>query len=99
MTLLVLAQHVPEGVSDLPNALEDQLPNFFAFALSFAVLAQVWFFHHRFFGSLGRFDAVLIGLNFLYLGLVALVPFTSELIGDYGHESIAALSASAAEWS
>jgi uncharacterized membrane protein len=91
MTLLVLALHVPEGVSDLPQALDDQLPDFFAFALSFAVLAQVWYFHHRFFGSLGRFDGALIALNFLYLGLVALVPFTSELIGDYGGESIAAI--------
>jgi uncharacterized membrane protein len=91
MTLLVLALHVPEGVSDLDQALQDQLPDLFAFALSFAVLAQVWFFHHRFFGSLGRFDGALIGLNFLYLGLVALVPFTSELIGDYGDESIAAV--------
>jgi uncharacterized membrane protein len=91
MTLLVLALHVPEDVSDLTQVLEDQLPDLFAFVLSFAVLAQVWYFHHRFFGSLGRFDATLIALNFLYLGLVALVPFTSELIGDYGHESIAAV--------
>jgi Endosomal/lysosomal potassium channel TMEM175 len=68
MTLLVLALHVPEGLSDLNDALKDQLPDFLAFGLSFAVLAQVWFFHHRFFGSLGRFDATLIALNFLYLG-------------------------------
>jgi uncharacterized membrane protein len=57
MTLLVLALHVPEGVSDLDQVLEDQLPDFFAFALSFSVLAQVWFFHHRFFGSLETWPA------------------------------------------
>jgi uncharacterized membrane protein len=91
MTLLVLALDVPENVPDLPEALSDQLPDLFAFALSFAVLAQVWFFHHRLFGALGRFDANLITFNFLYLALVALVPFTSELIGDYGSESIAAV--------
>jgi uncharacterized membrane protein len=89
ITLLVLALEVPDGVSDLGQMLKDQIPDFFAFALSFAVLAQVWFFHHRFFGSLERFDAPLISMNFLYLALVTLVPFTSELIGDYGHESIA----------
>jgi uncharacterized membrane protein len=87
--LLVLALEVPEQASDLGASLEDQLPDFFAFALSFAVLAQIWFFHHRFFGSLERFDVPLIAMNFLYLALVTLVPFTSELIGDYGHESIA----------
>src|SRR5919108_3573279 len=91
MTLLVLALRVPESTTDLPEALRDQLPDLFAFALSFAVLAQVWFFHHRFFGALGRFDSTLIGLNFLYLALVALVPFTSELIGDFGDQSIAAV--------
>jgi uncharacterized membrane protein len=91
MTLLVLALHIPEGVADLHEELTDQLPDFLAFALSFAVLARLWFFHHRFFGSLSHFDGPLIGINFLYLGLIALVPFTSELIGDYGEDRLAAI--------
>jgi uncharacterized membrane protein len=91
ITLLVLSLHVPEGVSDLPQKLGNQLPDFSAFVLSFAVLARIWLFHHRLFSALHTFDRTLIALNFLYLALVTLVPFTSEVIGDYGHVRSAAL--------
>jgi uncharacterized membrane protein len=91
ITLLVLALQIPEGVSDFPETLRDQAPNFFAFALSFTVLAQIWYFHHRFFSSLGGYDGTLITLNFVYLALVTLVPFSSQVIGDYGDESGAAI--------
>lgn len=89
ITLLVLALEVPEGTADLTKALEDQLPDLFAFALSFAVLAKLWAFHHRFFSGLGEFDGPLVALNFLYLALIALVPFSSELIGDFGDDPAA----------
>jgi uncharacterized membrane protein len=91
ITLLVLSLQIPEGLSDLPKALGQQWPDFFAFALSFAVLTRVWLFHHRFFGSLERFDSRLIQLNFLYLAAITLVPFTGEVLGDYGHEPAAAI--------
>jgi uncharacterized membrane protein len=91
ITLLVLALQIPEGAADFPETLRGQWPDFFAFALSFAVLAQIWYFHHRFFGSLGRYDGTLITLNFVYLALVTLVPFSSQVIGDYGDESAAAI--------
>jgi uncharacterized membrane protein len=89
ITLLVLALKVPEDVADLGSTLQDQLPNLFAFAISFAVLARLWLFHHRLFAVLEGIDTSLIALNFLYLAFVTLVPFTSELIGDYGHAEIA----------
>jgi uncharacterized membrane protein len=85
ITLLVLSLSIPEG-SDIADELRDQLPNFFAFGLSFAVLARVWLFHHRLFAAMGSFDATLITLNFLYLALVTLVPFSCELVGDYGED-------------
>jgi uncharacterized membrane protein len=91
ITLLVLSLQIPEGLSDFPKALRDQLPDFFAFALSFAVLARIWIFHHRFFAALGRFDSRLILLNFLYLAFVTLVPFSAGVIGDYGNEPAAAI--------
>jgi TMEM175 potassium channel family protein len=90
ITLLVLGLAIPEGVADVSRTLEDQWPDFFAFLLSFAVLARVWVFHHHLFAAIGRFDGGLIALNFAYLALVTLVPFTSQVIGDYGKESIAA---------
>jgi uncharacterized membrane protein len=85
ITLLVLQLEVPENVNDLGHELGEQLPDLFAFALSFAVLGRIWWaFHHRLFSGLEAFDGRLIALNFLYLALAVLVPFSSELLGDYG---------------
>ena len=91
ITLLVLSLQIPAGLSDFPKALRDQGSDFFAFALSFAVLTRIWLFHHRLFGALARFDSGLIRLNFLYLAFVTLVPFSAAVIGDYGNESAAAV--------
>jgi uncharacterized membrane protein len=85
ITLLVLQLEVPENASDLSQSMWDEIPDLFAFALSFAVLGRFWWaFHHRFFTGLAEFDGRLVGLNFLYLALVTLVPFTSEVLGDFG---------------
>ena len=78
ITLLVLALEIPAGVDDLGQALRDRGDEFFAYGLSFAVMASLWIDHHRFFGALERFDGRLMALNLLYLAFVALVPFTSE---------------------
>ena len=89
VTLLVLALEIPEDTADLTRTLEGQTGDLFAYALSFAVLGKLWLSHHRFFGSLLRFDGVLMGLNLLYLAWVALVPFTSDVLGDYGDQTAA----------
>jgi uncharacterized membrane protein len=91
ITLLVLSLQIPSHVPDLSQTLRDKGPSLFAFGLSFAVLARIWLFHHRLFATLTRFDGNVIVLNFLYLALVTLVPFSCQVIGDYGHESIAAI--------
>jgi len=83
ITLLVLGLEVPSHVSDLGQALRDRADDLYAYALSFAVLGSLWLSHHRFYGSLARFDSRLIALNLVYLAFVALVPFTSDLLGDY----------------
>ena len=85
ITLLVLGLTIPEGVPDLTKALLHNTGDFFAYAVSFAVLGRYWLAHHRFFSALARFDRRLMGLNLFYLAWIALVPFTSEVLGDYGH--------------
>jgi uncharacterized membrane protein len=85
ITLLVLQLEVPADSADLGQGLRDMLPDLFAFALSFAVLGRLWWvFHHRLFSGLEEFDGRLVALNFLYLALVTLTPFSSDLLGDYG---------------
>jgi uncharacterized membrane protein len=83
ITLLVLGLDVPRSAHDLWQALLDQRQSLFAYALSFAVLGRLWISHHGFFGGLQSFDRVLIALNLVYLAWIAVVPFTSELLGNY----------------
>jgi len=87
ITLLVLALEVPAGVDDLAQELVDLNPNLIAYALSFAVVGRFWLSHHRFYGSLARFDGTLMGLNIFYLAWVCLVPFSSELLGEYSENT------------
>jgi uncharacterized membrane protein len=89
ITLLVLTLEVPDTDGDLGRQLADQIPDLLAYAISFAVLAKLWLIHHRFFGALAEFDGNLIGINLFYLSFVALVPFSSELVGDHGDKTTA----------
>lgn len=86
ITLLVLGLEVPPDTTDLGNALRDRDNELFAYAISFAVLGKLWLAHHRFFSSVARFDGMLMGLNLFYLAWIALVPFSSEVLGDFGDE-------------
>jgi uncharacterized membrane protein len=92
ITLLVLSLEVPGGADDLGQELRDRSDEFLAYALSFAVLGKLWLSHHRFYGTLARFDGTLLALNLLYLAFIALVPFTSDLLGDYSGESVAVIA-------
>jgi uncharacterized membrane protein len=94
ITLLVLNIHVPEHLShgqSLGDALSDQGGNIFAYALSFAVIARLWLVHHRFCGEITHFDGKLMALNLIYLGFVALIPFTSSVLGNHGGQSDAVI--------
>jgi uncharacterized membrane protein len=88
ITLLVLSlsldnQHLVTD-QEVWKALGDQWENLLSYAISFAVIARFWLNHHRFFGEVTAFDGRLIGLNMLYLALVVLIPFSSEVLGEYG---------------
>lgn len=84
ITLLVLSLEVPR-VPDkkLGEALSDIGPQLFTYALSFVVIGAYWMGHHRMFRSLQRTNQALIWLNLLVLGLVALLPFPTEILGKY----------------
>jgi uncharacterized membrane protein len=86
ITLLVLNLGIAKGLADgdIANAIWDQRENFAAYAISFAVIGRFWLVHHRFFGEVTAFDGRLIALNLLYLGWIVLIPFSSEVLGEYG---------------
>jgi uncharacterized membrane protein len=87
ITLLVLGLTVPPHLGDLTRGLLNNQDDFIAYAISFAVLGKYWLLHHRFFSALERFDGRLMGLNLLYLAFIALVPFSSQVLGDYSGET------------
>jgi uncharacterized membrane protein len=93
ITLLVLNLGIPKDLAngEVASALWDQRENFFAYALSFAVIGRYWLVHHRFFSQVTAFDSRLIALNMLYLGWIVLIPFSSEVLGEHGGQSAAVI--------
>ncbi|TVR58047.1 MAG: DUF1211 domain-containing protein [Gemmatimonadales bacterium] len=84
LTLLVLTLDVPEVAgTDLTGALLAEGHQVALFALSFLLVANLWWVHHRFFALLGELESGLIVANLMILGLVALVPFPTSLVGRH----------------
>jgi uncharacterized membrane protein len=86
ITLLVLGIAVDPGLphDELAHALWEQREALLAYAISFAVIARFWVVHHSFFSEVRAFDTRLIALNMVYLGFLVLIPFSSQVLGDYG---------------
>ncbi len=97
ITLLVLNLDVAKNLagSELADALWGERGSLLACAISFAVIGRFWVVHHRFFGEVTAFDGRLLGLNLLYLGCIVLIPFSSEVLGEYGGETAAVVLYSA----
>lgn len=82
ITLLAIEIHPPHhwhGVADLFAQMGAKLT---AYAVSFAVVGVCWFSHRRVFARLVRADGVLDFVNFLVLGLIALLPLATELLWE-----------------
>jgi uncharacterized membrane protein len=91
LTILVLQLALPalpvgkRGADvDLGAILVNLEGPFFAFCLSFVIIALSWYGHHRFIGQLRGLDVALVMWNFWYLFMLVLVPFASALVGTYG---------------
>jgi uncharacterized membrane protein len=84
MTLLVLGLDVPEvAAGRLGATLADMVPQLLAFLLAFGLVAGIWWQHHKLFGRLAHLDRGLVALNLAFLGVVALVPFPTGLLGSH----------------
>jgi uncharacterized membrane protein len=85
MTLLVLDIKLPEVAeeSDILPELLGLWPQYFAYVLSFLIIALNWFGHHRKFRVITRFDSRLLWINMLLLLLIAFVPFPTSLLSDF----------------
>lgn len=88
ITLLVLQLEVPKGIesaSDLwQQVFVDQTVDFVAFLISFAVIGRYWILNHRLMRMMREFDQGMLALLLFYLLFIVLLPFSSELMGEYG---------------
>jgi len=84
LTLLVLTLDVPDVAgNELIGALRAEGQQVALFALSFVLVANIWWVHHRFFALLGELESGLIVVNLCVLGMVALVPFPTSIVGSH----------------
>jgi uncharacterized membrane protein len=93
MTLLVLTLDTPRVASGrLGASLADQLPQVVVFVLAFALVANLWWQHHKLLGLFVALEPGLVGLNLALLGAVALVPFPTSLVASTPSERAAVLA-------
>jgi TMEM175 potassium channel family protein len=96
ITLLVLNIAVPiispnAVATELPSALLATAPKLFSYALSFLVIGAFWLAHTRTFHYIERYDRRLAGLNLFFLLFVALIPFPTAVLSEYGSQPLAAM--------
>jgi len=90
ITLLVLDLRLPplgEKVSSamLLAALVQIAPKLAMYALSFGVVSMIWIGHHRKFTYIRRVNPRLIEINLVFLMFVGLVPFVTDIVGEYAN--------------
>ena len=97
MTMLILDVKIPHPPhpSDAAGPLGPTLlalwPKFLSYVMSFVVLGVYWIGHHGYAHFLKRTDRWLLWFNLLFLMFVALVPFSTDLLGDYPKHRIAVM--------
>jgi TMEM175 potassium channel family protein len=97
LTLLVLqlrvpvlsALHHPNSASRLADRLGQEGNQFFRYLIAFYVIAQFWLAHHRAYRLMVGHTEGLAWWNFAFLLTITLMPFTSDLLGQYGSNPLA----------
>ena len=82
ITLLLVDLRVPAAVENLVarRELHEAIPSIIGFAISFAVIGIFWIGHHSLFRYIKAFDRRLILLNLFFLGIIAFLPYPTQLL-------------------
>ena len=96
ITLLILdirVPDIPKGMvaSELQGALLSLWPTYLGYFLSFVGISAFWTIHDGIFRRIRAYDRILLYLNFLFLTVVAFVPFPTSLLGEYGDHQLPAV--------
>ena len=94
MTLLVTGIDIPQVQSEFNatsayQVLRDVFPDLIHYILAFLIIAVFWYIHHTQFHKVRSIDLKLLWMNILTLLFVALIPFSTSLIGDYSNSNLA----------
>jgi len=97
ITLLVLQLNVPSpakladpnSASELAVQLGHGADRLVSYVISFYVIAQFWLVHHRVFSRITGQQEGLAWWNFAFLFTVTIVPFTSDLLGEFSANPLA----------
>ncbi len=89
LTLLVLSISVPvlkdATNSDLARALSDRSGELISWLISFVVIGMFWIRHNAFLRRVVRVNGTFLGVNLVFLALIAFIPYPTELLGQYGN--------------
>ena len=94
LTLLVLELrvpplHDPNSASELARQLGRDTDNLLSYLISFYVIANFWLIHHRVFRQLTGQRESLAWWNFVFLFTISIMPFASDLLGEYSENPLA----------
>jgi len=84
ITLLALDLVVPgPGHGHLGKLLQEHLPSFAAFVVSFLTIGIIWVNHHTLFKNFAEIDRPLLFINLLLLFFVVCIPFATSTFAAY----------------
>jgi len=88
MTLLVVGIDLPTDVRDFSpllvmSTLQRLIPDFIHYIIAFLLIAALWVMHHMQFHKIRYADHNLLWITIGSLLFVALIPFTTNLVGDF----------------
>jgi uncharacterized membrane protein len=94
MTLLVTGFVIqpipaPDAVVELPARIAAMSPEFLSFIIAFFVLASFWLLHHRQFHFIHFVNPPLVRITLFILAFTVLMPFTTNVSGDYSGVQVA----------
>lgn len=77
--------------SQLAHGIAQTWPHFFAYTLSFVIIAKFWISHHSLFSAIRRVDKMLIWLNVFYLLFIVFMPYPTNLIALYSDMKVSTI--------
>src|SRR5215472_10981305 len=80
ITIMVLELKAPHDPT--PASLARMWPTFFAYVLSFVIIAIYWVNHHYLIHLVSRVDAVILWANTNLLFWISLIPWVTVYLGD-----------------